>query len=129
MIEGSCHCGAVRWRFKGVPEEATACSCTVCRRYGTLWAYDYEGGRIEVSGETKTYVRAANIGFHFCPNCGGLAYWRGLKLGEDGRRRLAVNLRLADDPEAVGDIPVEHLDGLGEWKEVRDGRRVRDMWF
>src|SRR5262249_39749528 len=43
MIEGSCHCGAVRWTFEGVPESATACNCTACRRYGVLWAYDYEG--------------------------------------------------------------------------------------
>ena len=129
MIEGSCHCGAVRWRFKGVPEEATACSCTVCRRYGTLWAYDFEGERIEVSGPTQAYVPANNIGFHFCPSCGGLAYWRALTQRDDGRRRIAVNLRLAEDPQAVGDVPVEHLDGIADWKEVRDGRCVGDMWF
>lgn len=43
MVEGSCHCGAVRWRFAGVPESATACNCSVCRRYGALLAYDFEG--------------------------------------------------------------------------------------
>ena len=43
MIEGSCHCGLVQWRFAGEPELATACNCTICRRYGVLWAYDYEG--------------------------------------------------------------------------------------
>ena len=48
MIEGCCHCGAVRWQFDGVPDSALACSCTVCRRYGTLWAYDYEGERIRI---------------------------------------------------------------------------------
>jgi hypothetical protein len=41
MVEGSCHCGAVRWSFDGTPESATACNCTVCRRYGVLWAYDF----------------------------------------------------------------------------------------
>ena len=43
MIHGSCHCGAVRWEFKGMPEGATACNCTVCRRYGVLWAYETPG--------------------------------------------------------------------------------------
>lgn len=42
MIEGSCHCGSVTWRFDRIPESATACNCTVCRRYGVLWAYDFE---------------------------------------------------------------------------------------
>ena len=130
MIEGSCHCGAVRWSFDGDPGEITACSCTVCRRYGTLWAYDYVDGRIKVSGPTHAYFRGEKIlGFHFCPECGCVAYWRGIKPREDGRIRMAVNLRLADDPEAVAALPVEHFDGLN-WKEgPRDGRCVRDMWF
>ena len=54
MLEGSCHCGNVRWSFDGTPESATACNCTVCRRYGVLWAYDYEDERIRVSGSTST---------------------------------------------------------------------------
>ena len=57
MIQGSCHCGAVGWTFEGQPNGATACSCTVCRRYGVLWAYDYEGEGIKVSGKTQPYVR------------------------------------------------------------------------
>jgi hypothetical protein len=129
MIAGSCHCGAVRWSFKSVPDSATARSCTVCRRYGTLWAYDFEGEGIEVSGPTQVYTPATDIGFHYCPSCGGLAYWRALRQRDDGRRRIAVNLRLAEDPQAVGGIGVKHLDGLGDWKDVRDGRCVKDMWF
>ena len=42
MIHGSGQCGAVQWRFEGMPESATACNCTACRRYGALWAYDFE---------------------------------------------------------------------------------------
>ena len=129
MIEGSCHCGAVRWTFEGVPEAATACNCTVCRRYGVLWAYDYEGEGIKVSGQTHVYARGEAIGFHFCPTCGCVAYWRSLTSGADGRRRIAINLRLAE-PEAVADIPMEHFDGLDTFDDLgRDGRRVSDMWF
>jgi hypothetical protein len=129
MIEGSCHCGEVRWTFEGVPEAATACNCTVCRRYGVLWAYDYEGEGIKVSGPTKAYVRGDSIGFHFCPDCGCVAYWRSLAPGEDGRRRIAVNLRLAE-AAAVGAIAMEHFDGLETFDDLgRDGRSVADMWF
>jgi hypothetical protein len=129
MIEGSCHCGAVRWSFDGVPEGATACNCTVCRRYGVLWAYDYEGQGIKISGETQVYSRGRHIGFHFCPICGCVAYWRALEPGEDGRRRIAVNLRLAE-PEAVAAIPIDHFDGLRTFRDLpRDGRCVADYWF
>jgi hypothetical protein len=130
MIQGSCHCGAVRWTFEGVPDGATACNCTICRRYGVLWAYDFEDEEIRVAGPTSVYVRGDQIGFHFCPTCGCLAYWRGLKAREDGRRRIAVNLRLADEPEAVAEIPVDHFDGLDKWQDLpRDGRCVADYWF
>jgi hypothetical protein len=130
MIEGSCHCGAVRWSFEGTPESATACNCTVCRRYGVLWAYDYEGERIKVSGPTQVYARGTRtLGFHFCANCGCVAYWRALVPRGGGRRRIAVNLRLAE-PDAVGAIVIDHFDGLVTFDDLgRDGRCIADMWF
>jgi hypothetical protein len=130
MIEGSCHCGQLRWRFDGEPEGATACNCTVCRRYGVLWAYDYDGERIQVSGPTRAYRWGGkHIGFHFCETCGCVGYWRAIQADEKGRRRIAVNLRLAE-PDAVGDIPIDHFDGLTTFDDLpRDGRCVRDMWF
>ena len=129
MIEGSCACGALTWRFEGVPEAATACNCTACRRYGALWAYDHEGEGIHVSGPTTAYVRGDSLGFHFCPTCGCMAYWRGLQPNAQGQRRIAVNLRLAD-PQRVADVPIDHFDGLASWEDLpRDGRCVRDYWF
>jgi hypothetical protein len=128
MIQGSCHCGAVQWRFDGVPDGATACNCTVCRRYGVLWAYAYEGDGITVSGATRAYVRGDSLGFHFCPACGCVAFWRALGSDGKGRRRIAVNLRLAE-PEAVAEIPIDRFDGLGKFEDLpRDGRRVADYW-
>ena len=48
MIEGACHCGAVRWTFDGMPKTATACNCRLCRRYGMLWDYDFEADVVAV---------------------------------------------------------------------------------
>jgi len=129
MIEGSCHCGAVQWQFDGQPDGATACSCTVCRRYGVLWAYDYVDEGIRVSGRTQAYVRGHSIEFHFCPTCGCVVCWRGREADEAGRIRTAVNLRLAE-PEAVAHIPIDHFDGLDTFADLpRDGRCVADYWF
>ena len=129
MIQGSCHCGAVQWRFEAVPESATACNCTVCRRYGVLWIYDFEGEGVHVSGPTRAYVRGKAIEFHFCPTCGCVAYWRALQPNKEGRRRLAVNVRLSE-PQAVAHLPIDHFDGLGTFEDLpRDGRCVADYWF
>lgn len=129
MIKGSCLCGAVHWTFDGQPDGATACNCTACRRYGTLWAYDYENEGIHVTGQTQSFVRGTALEFHFCPTCGCIAFWRGLRIDELGRRRIAVNLRLAE-PQAVAAIPIDHFDGLDTFDDLpRDGRCVADYWF
>lgn len=129
MIQGSCHCGRVGWQFDGLPESATACNCTVCRRYGVLWAYDFEGGGIRVAGETTAYRRGQAIEFHFCPTCGCVAYWRAQQPGEDGRRRIAVNLRLSE-PGPIARVPIDHFDGLVSFDDLpRDGRCIADYWF
>jgi hypothetical protein len=129
MLYGSCHCGAVKWQLDAVPESATACNCTVCRRYGVLWAYDFEGEGIKVSGPTQAYVRGDSIAFHFCPACGCVAFWRALEPNAEGRRRIAVNLRLTE-PEPVAPVPIDHFDGLNSFEDLpRDGRCVSDYWF
>ena len=129
MLRGTCLCGAVQWQFDGVPEGATVCNCTACRRYGVLWAYDYEGERINVSGATRAYVRGKSLGFHFCPVCACVAFWRSLTTDEDGRRRIAVNLRLTE-PATVAHIPIDHFDGFESFDDLpRDGRCVKDCWF
>jgi hypothetical protein len=130
MIEGACHCGRVRWRFEDQPQSATACSCTVCRRYGALWAYGYEAEGITLTGATSVYAWASQwLRFHFCTQCACVAYWRQSEAGQDGRRRVGVNLRLAE-PDTVAALPIRHHDGLRDHDDLgSDGRCVADMWF
>ncbi|MGQ0457555.1 MAG: GFA family protein [Hyphomicrobium sp.] len=129
MLEGSCHCGAVTWRFDGAPESATACNCTICRRYGALWIYGHEGADVSISGDAAAYQRGRMLTYHFCPKCGCIAAWRGLQPEADGRRRMAVNVRLAD-PAKVAALLIDHFDGLDTFDDLpRDGRTVADYWF
>ena len=133
MLTGTCHCGDARWMLEGDPGPATACNCTLCRRYGALWAYDYEGERISIAGPVTSYTRRGKadpaMEILFCPTCACVVCWRGMRLEADGRRRMAVNLRLAP-PEAVEHLPIDHFDGLVAFDDLpRDGRCVRDYWF
>lgn len=133
MLDGTCHCGLIGWTFDGMPESVTACNCTLCRRYGVLWIYDYEGERITITGPSAIYRRVGKsnpaLEIHFCSRCGCVTSWRGLKLEVDGRRRIAVNLRLTE-PGPVAHLPIDHFDGLIAFDDLpRDGRCVSDMWF
>lgn len=132
-MKGTCHCGAAHWQLDGDPGSITACNCTICRRYGALWAYDWEGERIRVSGDTAAYTRKERddpfLAFLFCPRCAGVLAWRALRPDYDGRRRMAVNIRLAP-PEEAADLLIDHFDGFDSFDDLpQDGRRVRDMWF
>ncbi|MDO8320329.1 GFA family protein [Rhodoferax sp.] len=112
-----------------MPDGATACNCTACRRHGALWAYGYEGEVVRTSGATKAYVRGPFLGFHFCPACGVVAYWRSQEPNDEGRLRVGVNLRLTE-PGPIAHLPIDHFDGLEKWEDLpQDGKCVRDLWF
>ena len=69
------------------------------------------------------------IAFHFCTECGGVAYWCTADPGQDGRYYGAVNLRLAE-PGEVAAIPINHFDGLDGRKSLaREAKCVADLWF
>ena len=58
-----------------------------------------ENERIRVEGELPAPIRDPGkpipaLEIHFCPQCGCVVCWRGLRLEDDGRRRIAVNVRL-----------------------------------
>ena len=131
MLTGTCHCGAAHWTFDGDPGEITACNCTLCRRYGALWAYDYENQRIRLSGPTTAYIRADDpkpcLEILFCPTCGNVLAWRALAASAEGRR-VGVNIRLAP-PEQVHHLAIRTFDGLTSFQDLPPtNRHVHDLW-
>ncbi len=110
MIEASCHCGAVRFTVETAPDELTDCNCSVCRRYGALWAY-YQAPQVRfdpASGPTDVYLWGRRqLGFHRCRACGCLTHWAAV----DRRyTRMGVNARLMP-PEVLAAVPVMPFDG------------------
>ena len=130
MIEGSCHCGQVKWVYPLALESVTACNCTVCRRYGALWMYGYLEDGIKIQGETKFYERGANIKFHFCSGCGCVTHYSSKKPDSEGRWRVAVNVRMIHNPEKIMNLPIDHFEGYEKFEDLpRDGRNVQHLWF
>lgn len=131
MLEGSCHCGNIKWTYSDKLESVTACNCTLCRRYGALWAYGHLEQGVSVSGLTHSYLRGSGInGYHFCTDCACVAYYLAKSKDEQGRLRIAVNLRMLAEPEKIMNLPIDHFDGLDQFEDLpRDGRNVEHLWF
>lgn len=103
MILGSCHCRSVRFELTQSPERIKECHCSVCRRYGALWAHvrPNEVNFIKEPGATFTYLCNDHvIAFHICRTCGNLTHWEELYHPPE---LIAINMRLAC-PKAIADI-------------------------
>lgn len=132
MLTGTCHCGAITWRYGATPKTVTACNCTICAKLGVLWAYGTLDEDLWLEGPSTAYIRSDHgaLEFHHCPTCGATLCWRLSAPSPEGKTQVAVNIRLADDPTSIMDIPVRHFDGLETFKELpKDHRTVKDMWF
>jgi hypothetical protein len=110
MIEASCHCGAVRFAVETAPDEVNDCNCSICRRYGTLWAY-YERPQVRFAtgnGPTDIYMWGdRELEFHRCRTCGCLTHWSAV---DRAYARMGVNARLMP-ADVLAAIPVVHGDG------------------
>lgn len=115
LLQGSCHCGAVRLRLPAVPEKATSCNCSLCRRLGGLWVY-YEFGTVEITGhpgETQEYVWGdKTLRTVRCRHCGCATHWE--PLNPEAGAKHGVNLRNFD-PALVKLVTVRHFDGADTW--------------
>lgn len=114
QLVATCHCGAVTIALAADPAEVIDCNCSLCRRYGVLWAY-YPASEIAVSpdAETDTYAwNGRHVDFHRCRNCGCVTHWTPR---DDGRDKRGINARLLQ-PEKLGKIRVRHLDGANTGK-------------
>jgi hypothetical protein len=91
-------------------ETVTDCNCSICRRYGVLWAY-YSPMQVRIiaaSGATDTYTwDDRSIEFHRCKSCGCITHWAAVDKSVD---RLGVNARLMD-PDVLSAARVRKLDG------------------
>lgn len=110
MVEATCHCGRVRLVLEHAPAEVTECNCSICRRYGTLWAY-YAKPEVRVwpaPEATEVYVWGeARLQFHRCRVCGCVTHWAP---ADPGRPRVGINARLME-PEVLARARLHHFDG------------------
>jgi hypothetical protein len=115
LLTATCHCGAVRVELPRRPRSLTSCNCSICRRYGALWAY-YKPSSLRVvcsTGATSSYSWGRKrIRFVHCNTCGCVTHYERNGAPE---RTIGVNARNID-PAALGSVRIRRLDGAATWK-------------
>ena len=118
MLTASCHCGAVQVHVPRKPRSLTNCNCSICRRYGVLWAY-YKDAEVQLAadpGTTDEYIWGhKSQKFIRCKACGCVMQWKKFEVGE--RTHTGVNARNFE-PSALGTVKIRLLDGAETWKYV-----------
>ena len=118
MLTTTCHCGAVRITIPRRPRSVTACNCSICRRYGVLWAY-YKAAEVQVTAAegAQSEYRCADkvLRFGRCSHCGCVTHWE--HLTPTATSNMGVNMRNFD-PEVLGPVRIRLLDGADTWKYV-----------
>lgn len=112
----ACHCGAVRITVPWRPASLTTCNCSICSRYGAIWAYfpQREVAVESVPEATSTYRWGGRtLAFHHCRNCGCVTHYT--TRGHAPDRLFALNARVMW-PGLLDDVPIRRFDGAVAWK-------------
>ncbi|WP_158905098.1 GFA family protein [Burkholderia sp. L27(2015)] len=74
LLQGSCHCGTVKFEVRTALTPATRCNCSLCRRKGALMTPMFDAGELKIlRGEEAltAYQFNTRVAKHyFCKHCG-----------------------------------------------------------
>ena len=74
VMEGGCHCGALRYRLQGDLTDVAHCHCSICRRVSgglvVTWLTLPRDDFSWLTGTPGCYVAPASCSRYFCTNCG-----------------------------------------------------------
>lgn len=110
--EGSCHCGAVRYRVRIDLTRATRCNCTICTKLATVGTHTKPDAFELVAGEAAlgSYEWGHKVARrYFCKTCGVHCFGRG-HLEVLGGDFVSVNLNTLDDIDPY-QLALLHWDG------------------
>ncbi len=114
LLEGGCHCGAVRYRVTVRSREAVECNCSMCNKKGYLHLIvdeaDFE--LLRGADAITTYTFGTHTAkHHFCSRCGVHSFYRPRSHPES----VDVNIRCLDGA-SPSDFRFYAFDGQN-WEE------------
>jgi len=129
MMEGTCHCGAVRFRvrLKGGLGEARRCNCSYCSMRGAVALSADLNDLTLIAGEDRLATYRFNTGkaeHHFCTNCGIYTHHRRRSNGTEYGVNAAC---LGISPFDLAEVPV--MDGINHPSDVGVDRQIGILRF
>ena len=120
MIEGGCHCGALRYRIDAEASDAGYCHCSICRETTgapvLVWAtfpldaFEYAGG------EPRVYYSSEWGQREFCGECGTQIGYREI---EDAVN-IDINIGSLDEPDDIEPECHIYVADQLDWFETDD---------
>jgi len=110
-IQGSCHCGKVRYEITTALESLMQCNCSICSRAGYLMTFVQADQFKLLSGEdglTDYLFNKHRIHHPFCSTCGIRSF--GWGTGKDGAKMYMINARCLEGVECDA-LEIKHVDG------------------
>lgn len=123
VLEGGCHCGAVRYRATVRSREAVECNCSICTKKGFvhLLVAEEDFELLRGADALTTYTFGTHTAkHHFCRHCGIHSYYRPRSHPE----RIDVNVRCLEGVEP-SDFRLSTFDGQN-WEGSVEELRARD---
>jgi hypothetical protein len=118
LVEGGCHCGAIRYEAQGDPRTSALCHCLDCRRCAgapvVAWVM-FPLDAVKVTrGVAQIYESSQHGRRHFCGKCGaGLFYFNESMLPGV----VDVQSATLDDPDAIApQVQIQTAERIG-WME------------
>ncbi len=122
VLEGGCHCGAVRYRVTVRSREGVECNCSMCTKKGYVHLIvaedDFE--LLRGAADLTTYTFGTHTAkHHFCTHCGIHSYYRPRSHPD----KIDVNVRCLDDVDP-STFSLTTFDGQN-WEDNVDALRAR----
>lgn len=117
-LVATCHCGAVRIYVRRKFRTLTRCNCSICRRYGALWAY-YNASSVTIdapkNGSAKYSWNRKIREYYQCKKCGCVTHY---SYREKRRNKIVAVNAVNFEPAALVGVRIRHLDGAESGKFV-----------
>jgi len=120
ILEGGCHCGAVRYKVLAAPFAADFCHCRDCQRTTGAPVGAWMDFRVEqvqwLCGILTEYASSEAIRRGFCAKCGSTLSYRSTQYPE----YLTLAIASLDDPESIA--PTYHIYTCSQmpWLPIQD---------